>query len=173
MDDQEGNFERTVLPNERVFLPDDFHQPIRQTDCMEYSNNDDIPTEGVFRSCVKTYRHCNHKSEVLFAMTIGFLDYDKMVAEPPFSLVKRKNTQASFTPTSRCLQQEIHRRCHFLLKEYPVEDDTHPLWHERTKKIVKPRPKQWARDALLNWLKQNTHKYYTEAEESDPAGCGH
>lgn len=91
-DDQEGSFERIVLPNERESAPGAFHHSIAQSECYVYSSEYDDPTEGIFRSCIKFYRQFHHKAEVLFAMTIGFMDYEGMIAQPPFSQVKKKSS---------------------------------------------------------------------------------
>lgn len=149
-------FRGTIPPAERDgYVPT---PAITQFQCYKYDDENDVIKDkfSFFRSCAKCYEASGNMPDVLFSMAIGTLkNYEKIMEEPPFSKTRKKAHTSAFQPCLKRLVQEVLRRSHFFIAEYKVEDERHPLWNHRYKKAVVPRPSQWIRAALIDWLKSN------------------
>jgi hypothetical protein len=98
------------------------------------------------------------KPKTLFAMAMGFPEFQGILDRPPLSTIKRKELNEHYIPKAEDFKHEIKRRSHFFMNS-PEEatfytDElkrSHPLKTKRSS-IVLPQPNQWLNTQLRNWL---------------------
>jgi hypothetical protein len=98
------------------------------------------------------------KPKVLFAMALGFPEFDGILDKPPVSTIKRKELNDQYVPKAEDYKNEIKRRAHYFMNDsaessYYTDQlkRPHPLKTKRSS-IVLPQPNQWLNTALKKWL---------------------
>ena len=98
------------------------------------------------------------KPKVLFAMALGFPEFDGILDRPPISTIKRKELNDQYVPKAEDYKNEIKRRAHYFMNDseessYYTEQlkRPHPLKTKRSS-IVLPQPNQWLNTQLKRWL---------------------
>jgi len=98
------------------------------------------------------------KPKVLFAMALGFPEFDGILDRPPISTIKRKELNDQYIPKAEDYKNEIKRRAHYFMNDsdesnYYTEQlkRPHPLKTKRSS-IVLPQPNQWLNTQLKKWL---------------------
>lgn len=98
------------------------------------------------------------KPKVLFAMALGFPEFDGILDRPPISTIKRKELNDQYVPKAEDYKNEIKRRAHYFMND--TEESSyytdqlkrpHPLKTKRSS-IVLPQPNQWLNTQLKKWL---------------------
>ena len=124
-------------------------------DPMAYSSSFD--SEEFKRSFALNYE-LKEKPKVLFAMALGFPEFDGILDRPPISTIKRKELNDQYIPKAEDYKNEIKRRAHYFMND--VEESNyyteqlkrpHPLKTKRSS-IVLPQPNQWLNTQLKKWL---------------------
>ncbi|KAG7373139.1 hypothetical protein IV203_033863 [Nitzschia inconspicua] len=98
------------------------------------------------------------KPKALFAMAMGFPEFQGILDRPPLSTIKRKELNEHYIPKAEDFKHEIKRRSHFFMNS-PEEANfytdelkrSHPLKTKRSS-IVLPQPNQWLNTQLKSWL---------------------
>lgn len=98
------------------------------------------------------------KPKVLFAMALGFPEFDGILDRPPISTIKRKELNDQYVPKAEDYKNEIKRRAHYFMNDsseasYYTDQlkRPHPLKTKRSS-IVLPQPNQWLNTQLKKWL---------------------
>jgi len=98
------------------------------------------------------------KPKVLFAMALGFPEFDGILDRPPISTIKRKELNDQYVPKAEDYKNEIKRRAHYFMNDseessYYTDQlkRSHPLKTKRSS-IVLPQPNQWLNTQLKKWL---------------------
>lgn len=124
-------------------------------DPMAYESSFD--SEEFKRSFASNYE-LKKKPKVLFAMALGFPEFDGILDRPPISTIKRKELNDQYIPKAEDYKNEIKRRAHYFMNDaaesnYYTEQlkRPHPLKTKRSS-IVLPQPNQWLNTQLKKWL---------------------
>lgn len=98
------------------------------------------------------------KPKVLFAMALGFPEFDGILDRPPISTIKRKELNDQYVPKAEDYKNEIKRRAHYFMNDNEESNyytdqlkRPHPLKTKRSS-IVLPQPNQWLNTQLKKWL---------------------
>jgi hypothetical protein len=98
------------------------------------------------------------KPKVLFAMALGFPEFDGILDRPPISTIKRKELNDQYVPKAEDYKNEIKRRAHYFMNDSEESNyytdqlkRSHPLKTKRSS-IVLPQPNQWLNTQLKKWL---------------------
>jgi hypothetical protein len=150
-DDDDDSIDLIRAPNE---------SPDRRSSASKVDNDmvkrcvydDELDTEEYYRSVVRNHDKHNNSYSSLFAMALGFTEYDKMVEGFPFSETKKKKFTKHFRPSNQLMMFEVQRRAHFLSK---LESDKEDNPFLKNGKLILPKPSQWSREKLIKWLKEN------------------
>jgi hypothetical protein len=113
---------------------------------------DYLDTDVYVRSVAKNHKMNDKSIGALFVMAIGDPEYDTMLDNPPFSETKKKKHTKHFRPTNQMMMDEVQRRAHFISG---LTDDDQPNPFLKNGKILLPKPAQWSREKLTNWLREN------------------
>jgi hypothetical protein len=104
------------------------------------------------------------KPKALFAMAMGFPEFQGILERPPLSTIKRKELNEHYIPKAEDFKHEIKRRSHFFMNStdeanFYTEDlkRSHPLKTKRSS-IVMPQPNQWLNTQLRSWLMEKPLK---------------
>ena len=129
--------------------------PAIEADPTAYTNECD--NDQFKRSFALNYA-LRQKPKCLFAMAMGFPEFQGILDRPPLSTIKRKELNEAYIPKADDFKHEIKRRSHFMMNS-PEEatfyiDElkrSHPLKTKRSS-IVLPQPNQWLNTQLKQWL---------------------
>ena len=124
-------------------------------DPMSYTSSFD--SNEFKRSFALNYK-MKKKPKVLFAMALGFPEFDGILDRPPISTIKRKELNDQYVPKAEDYKNEIKRRAHYFMNDseessYYTDQlkRPHPLKTKRSS-IVLPQPNQWLNTQLKKWL---------------------
>ncbi len=124
-------------------------------DPMAYESTFD--SSEFYRSFALNYK-MKKKPKVLFAMALGFPEFDGILDRPPISTIKRKELNDQYVPKAEDYKNEIKRRAHYFMNDsaessYYTDQlkRAHPLKTKRSS-IVLPQPNQWLNTQLKKWL---------------------
>lgn len=128
--------------------------PIEEDPTAYEAPND---TDEFKRSFALNYAQ-RKKPKALFAMAMGFPEFQGILDRPPLSTIKRKELNEHYIPKAEDFKHEIKRRSHFFMNS-PEETvfytdqlkRSHPLKTKRSS-IVLPQPNQWLNTQLRSWL---------------------
>eukprot|EP00533_Pseudo-nitzschia_delicatissima_P009961 CAMPEP_0116113604 /NCGR_PEP_ID=MMETSP0327-20121206/19592_1 /TAXON_ID=44447 /ORGANISM="Pseudo-nitzschia delicatissima, Strain B596" /LENGTH=581 /DNA_ID=CAMNT_0003606963 /DNA_START=137 /DNA_END=1882 /DNA_ORIENTATION=+ len=130
-------------------------EPEAGDDPMSYESSFD--SNEFKRSFALNYK-MKKKPKVLFAMALGFPEFDGILDRPPISTIKRKELNDQYVPKAEDYKNEIKRRAHYFMNDsaessYYTDQlkRAHPLKTKRSS-IVLPQPNQWLNTQLKKWL---------------------
>jgi hypothetical protein len=124
-------------------------------DPMSYESSYD---SNEFKRSFALNYNMKKKPKVLFAMALGFPEFDGILDRPPISTIKRKELNDQYVPKAEDYKNEIKRRAHYFMNDgeescYYTDQlkRPHPLKTKRSS-IVLPQPNQWLNTQLKKWL---------------------
>jgi len=124
-------------------------------DPMSYESSYD---SSEFKRSFALNYNMKKKPKVLFAMALGFPEFDGILDRPPISTIKRKELNDQYVPKAEDYKNEIKRRAHYFMNDgeessYYTDQlkRPHPLKTKRSS-IVLPQPNQWLNTQLKKWL---------------------
>jgi hypothetical protein len=124
-------------------------------DPMSYESSYD---SSEFKRSFALNYNMKKKPKVLFAMALGFPEFDGILDRPPVSTIKRKELNDQYVPKAEDYKNEIKRRAHYFMNDgeessYYTDQlkRPHPLKTKRSS-IVLPQPNQWLNTQLKKWL---------------------
>lgn len=119
-EDDDDTLDALRAPNEspeRRTTSDTVHDAV----AAKYVYDDYLDEGEFFRSCVKNHKKHSNRVGVLFAMAMGNLEYDDMLA--PFSETNKRKFTKHFKPSNQMLMFEVTRRAYYIAELAP-EDET-------------------------------------------------